>query len=261
MRQELRLSVVTVLGLLVLAAYCGAQPAAKINVLMEVSRKADLEKDWASDRGASFEYTANPGGRVRRTGWAKLTFPARKESEVLFSLPRPAFKRDVWSTYLKIPAEKNIWSGYQTLKVLCYNPSPQATEVGLLLEDLTGLIVGMVPAQDETLRGQMHRATVEVPPGESTISVAIDGKLRTRDDRRWLDIRHVRRVGFNVKGGGAGTVLYVKKLSLESSDKDAGTIAWPSEAKPCPTCAKGADKLEPYYAELGAKGFNDPNAK
>jgi hypothetical protein len=130
----------------------------------------------------------------------------------------------------------------------------------VLLEDLTGDIVGTFPTQEQTRRGQMHQATVEVRPGASTISVAVDGKLRTRDDQRWLDVRDVRTVGFTVKAPVAETVVYIKRMSLESSRQDAGTLSWPAEAKPCPACAKSVEKLDPWYADLGKKGFNDRNA-
>ena len=106
---------------------------------------------------------------VAETGWVKLSFAAGKDGEVLFRVPRPAFKQGEWSTCLKVAGEKNMWSGYETLNVVVYNPSPRAMQVGVLVEDLSGYIVGMFPTQEETRRGQMYQATANVGPGASLL--------------------------------------------------------------------------------------------
>ncbi len=237
-----------------------AAGAAKTSDILNVSRAEDARDGWTAAEGSGTEYAEKTAPAVAETGWVKLSFAAGKDGELLFRVPRPAFKPGDWSTYLKIAAEKNVWLGYEKLNVVVYNPSPRPVQVGVLVEDLTGFIAGMFPTQEQTRRGQMYRVAVEVAPGASTIHVAVDGKLRTQDDQRWLDVRDVRTVGFAVKAPAADTVLYVKRMYLESSRPDAGTVNWPAEAKPCPNCAKGTEKLEPWYAELGKKGFNDANA-
>lgn len=233
--------------------------AAKTSVLSEIADKAELSKAWSAEEGASVEFLDRAMPQAADAGWARMTFAAGKNAAVLFDLPRPQFKQGEFRTYMKTPAEKNIWRGYGKLNILCHNPADKPIEFEVDLEDITGFIVGRFPTQEAARAGQMAEVVLKAPAGQSVLSLDLTGKLRTRDDKRWLDLHHIRRVGFRMKAPAESTSLAIGRLWLEGKG-GAGEFDWPANAKPCPECAKGAPVEEAWFADLAKRGFTDPAA-